>query len=62
MIMSDAEPARPMPVGKSGSDLLLRVASALVLAPLAIGVAYLGGWLFAIFWGIAAVGSMWART
>jgi phosphatidate cytidylyltransferase len=62
MIMSDAEPARPMPVGKPGSDLAVRVASALVLAPLAIGVAYLGGWAFAVFWGIAAVIVMWEWT
>src|SRR5262245_39520863 len=62
MIMSDAEPARPMPVGKSRSDLLVRVGSALVLAPLAIGVAYLGGWAFAIFWGIAAVIVVWEWT
>ena len=40
-----------MPVAGRGSDLALRVVSALVLAPLAIGVAYLGGWVFAAFWG-----------
>lgn len=62
MIMSDAEPARPMPVGKSGNDLLLRVGSALVLAPLAIGVAYLGGWVFSVFWAIAAIVVMWEWT
>ena len=33
-----------------GSELLLRVGSALVLAPLAVGVAYLGGWPFVVFW------------
>jgi len=62
MIMSDAEPARPMPVGGSGSDLLLRAGSALVLAPLAIGVAYLGGWIFAVFWGLVAIIVMWEWT
>jgi phosphatidate cytidylyltransferase len=35
------------------------VCSALVLAPLAVGVAYVGGWPFAIFWGVAAVGVLW---
>jgi phosphatidate cytidylyltransferase len=55
MMMSDADPARRAPAGGSGSDLALRVGSALVLAPAAIGVAYLGGWTFAIFWGAAAV-------
>ena len=62
MIMSDAEPARPMPVARPGSDLPLRVGSALVLAPLAIGVAYLGGWVFAVFWGLAAIIVMWEWT
>lgn len=62
MTMADAEPARPVPSGGGGSDLALRVVSALVLAPLAIGVAYLGGWIFAVFWGIAAVVVMWEWT
>jgi phosphatidate cytidylyltransferase len=33
--------------------------SALVLVPLAIGTAYLGGWPFAVFWGAAAIGILW---
>ena len=61
MNMSDAEPARPVP-GRSGKDLPLRVVSALVLAPLAIGIAYLGGWTFAVFWGVAAIIVMWEWT
>jgi phosphatidate cytidylyltransferase len=61
MNMSDAEPARPVP-GRSGKDLPLRVLSALVLAPVAIGIAYLGGWIFAAFWGIAAIVVMWEWT
>lgn len=55
MIMTDADPAPPMPVGGAGSNLRLRVGSALVLAPAAIGVAYVGGWLFALFWAGAAI-------
>jgi phosphatidate cytidylyltransferase len=43
-----------MAVGSAGSDLRLRVISALVMAPAAIGVAYLGGWFFAVFWAGAA--------
>jgi phosphatidate cytidylyltransferase len=62
MIMPDADPARPVPAGGSGNDLPLRVGSALVLAPAAIGVAYLGGWIFALFWGAAAVVAMWEWT
>jgi phosphatidate cytidylyltransferase len=33
-----------------------------VLAPLAIAVAYVGGWPFTIFWGIAAAGVLWEWT
>jgi phosphatidate cytidylyltransferase len=62
MIMSDADPARRAPAGGPGDDLALRAGSALVLAPVAVGVAYLGGWIFAIFWGAAAVVVMWEWT
>ncbi|HZD92319.1 MAG TPA: phosphatidate cytidylyltransferase, partial [Pseudolabrys sp.] len=33
--------------------------SALVLAPLAIVAAWFGGWLFALFWGVAAIAVLW---
>ena len=45
--------------GSRGGELALRVGSALVLVPLAIGTAYLGGWPFAVFWGLAAMGVLW---
>jgi len=45
--------------GLRGSELALRVCSALVLIPLAIGTAYVGGWPFAAFWGAAAIGVLW---
>jgi phosphatidate cytidylyltransferase len=45
-----------------GGELALRVCSALVLAPLAIGTAYLGHWPFAVVWGVAAVGVLWEWT
>ena len=38
---------------------MLRICSALVLVPMAIGTAYLGGWPFAVFWGLAAMGVLW---
>jgi phosphatidate cytidylyltransferase len=41
------------------SELTLRVCSALVLVPLALVAAYVGGWLFAAFWGVAALGVLW---
>jgi phosphatidate cytidylyltransferase len=43
------------PPKSAASDLALRVASAVVLAPLAVAVAYLGGWPFAVFWTVAAI-------
>jgi phosphatidate cytidylyltransferase len=46
-------------IAPRGGELMLRVCSALVLVPLAIGTAYLGGWPFAIFWGVAAIGVFW---
>jgi phosphatidate cytidylyltransferase len=58
--MANADPARPVPTAtRSGSELMLRVLSGLVLAPLALGVAYLGGWLFVAFWGIAGLTVLW---
>ncbi|MCC6777046.1 MAG: phosphatidate cytidylyltransferase [Hyphomicrobiales bacterium] len=45
--------------GPRFGELALRVLSALILVPLAIGAAYVGGWLFALFWAIAAVGVLW---
>jgi phosphatidate cytidylyltransferase len=58
--VADAE--QPLRVGRLGSELALRVCSALVLVPLAIGTAYLGGWPFALFWGAAAMGVLWEWT
>ncbi len=50
-----AEPATPSIAKRAGSELLLRILSAAVLAPLAVGVAYLGGWPFVLFWLLAAI-------
>lgn len=41
------------------NNLMLRVMSAAVLAPLALVVAYVGGLPFALFWGIAALLVLW---
>jgi phosphatidate cytidylyltransferase len=43
----------------AGGELWRRVASAMVLAPLAIVSAYLGGVAFTTFWGLAAIGVAW---
>ena len=41
------------------SELALRVVSSAVLGPLAVALAYLGGWPFLVFWAIAACGIFW---
>jgi len=58
--VASSEPAPPFDKPKSGpSNALLRILSALVLAPLAIAVAWFGGVPFAAFWGVAALGVWW---
>jgi phosphatidate cytidylyltransferase len=37
----------------------LRIASAAVMAPLAVWAAYLGGWSFALFWTVASFAVLW---
>jgi len=46
-------------VSAAGTNLALRIVSAAVLAPLALMAAYTGGWLFAVFWGVAAALVLW---
>ena len=41
------------------NNLVLRVGSAIVLAPLALLTAYLGGWPFTLFWAAAAFAVLW---
>jgi phosphatidate cytidylyltransferase len=60
MTVADADPVNPSGTATpSGENLTLRICSALALAPLAIATAYFGGWPFAIFWGLAAIGVFW---
>ena len=53
---------QPAPQNRQSRNLLLRVVSSAVLAPVAIGIAYLGGWPFAIFWTAAAIAVWWEWT
>src|SRR5262249_38247660 len=63
MSMAEADHAPSWSASKLGSaEFTLRVLSALVLAPLALGIAYIGGWVFVAFWGIAAIGVLWEWT
>jgi phosphatidate cytidylyltransferase len=45
-----------------GRNLLLRFASAAVLAPIALAAAYAGGWYFLILCWLAAAGILWEWT
>jgi phosphatidate cytidylyltransferase len=47
------------PTRTGRSELVLRIVSSAVLAPLAIGVAYVGGWPYWAFWAAAAAGILW---
>jgi phosphatidate cytidylyltransferase len=47
------------PVSAPRNNLVLRVGSAVVLAPLALVAASLGGLPFAVFWGVAAAAVLW---
>jgi phosphatidate cytidylyltransferase len=61
--MAEADPVRFWGAAKlGGGELVLRVCSALVLAPLAVGVAYIGGWTFVVFWGVVAIVVLWEWT
>jgi phosphatidate cytidylyltransferase len=56
--VAGVQPANKGPsIGRS--NLLLRVLSSLVMAPLAIAAAYYGGPVFGCFWGLAALGVLW---
>src|SRR5262245_20889987 len=61
--MREADPA---PSGRTadtgGGETALRVISSLILAPLAIFTGYVGGWVLAVFWGVAAILVFWEWT
>jgi phosphatidate cytidylyltransferase len=46
----------------SGSNLVLRALSALVLGPLALLTTWVGDWPFALFWIVAALAVFWEWT
>jgi phosphatidate cytidylyltransferase len=60
--MDPASPSAAAPPASSRGNLLLRIASAAVLAPLALGIAYVGGLPFALFWFAAALILLWEWT
>lgn len=61
--MPDADPAAgPGDAVRPASNLTLRIASAVVMAPIAIIAAWFGDWPFALFWTAAAIAVLWEWT
>jgi phosphatidate cytidylyltransferase len=56
--MTAQDAARPKPP----SDLRKRVLSAIVLIPVALAAAWIGGWAFALFWLICGIATFWEWT
>ena len=60
MAVSGGDPAvRPAPRRRFGQDLKPRVAAAAVMGSLALAAAWIGGFIFAAFWWLAAVVVLW---
>ena len=57
--MAGADPAIQDTEPSRHSNLALRWASSLVLAPVVVGFAYLGGWPFVALWTLAACLVLW---
>ena len=54
--MTEGEAASATKAGQEGRNLLLRIAAALVMAPLAVAIAYVGGWLWTALVTLVAIG------
>jgi len=61
-VLEPSPASDPAEAAAPAHNLLLRIVSAIVLAPLALVVAWLGDWPFALFWGIAAIAVLWEWT
>jgi phosphatidate cytidylyltransferase len=54
-----SQPVSDRPAASAIGNLALRAASAVILAPIAVGAAWLGSWPFALFWLTAALLVLW---
>ena len=60
MAVSGGDPAvRPAPRRRFGPDLKPRVAAAAAMGGLALATAWIGGFIFAVFWWLASVVVLW---
>ena len=59
--MVGVQPVSENPSGQPAgrSNLVLRIVSSLVLAPVAVAAAYFGGPIFIVFWAVAAILVLW---
>lgn len=55
-------PARSDALARSSNNLILRIASAAVLAPVVLAITYLDGWSFLALCAVAAGGILWEWT
>jgi phosphatidate cytidylyltransferase len=55
-------PSHRASAGADGRNLLLRIASAAVLVPVVLALAYLGGWPFLILCALGSAGIFWEWT
>jgi phosphatidate cytidylyltransferase len=54
--VTDGKAAPAASIAQDARNLVMRIAAALVLAPLALGAAYAGGWLWIVLVTLAAIG------
>jgi len=59
MAVRGGGPAPGGPQGRFGSDLKPRVAAAAVMGSLALATAWVGGFIFALFWWLASILLLW---
>lgn len=63
MIVTGAQPVKKnrfgIPAAIGRNNLVLRIVSSLVMAPLAVATAYVGGLAFLAFWMLAALAVLW---
>jgi phosphatidate cytidylyltransferase len=62
VIVSDGSSSESAPTPLARSNLWMRVIAALVLVPAALLTAYLGGWIYALFWTAAAAAVLYEWT
>jgi phosphatidate cytidylyltransferase len=58
-LSGDGPPIRSTPRARFGSDLKPRVAAAVAMGVFALATAWIGGFIFAVFWWLASIVVLW---